>query len=124
MPPARTETGTLASSIVAPEHATAPGLPADGTPSKRNHRQPDPADGAALRVDETIPALLKDAGGAPQSTIAAQLDLRTGDVIVEVNGTNVRNENEFAKALGWSLDPRMLSIRVLRNGKQVDLTLR
>ena len=82
------------------------------------------SDGAALRVDETIPALLKDAGGAPQSTIAAQLDLRTGDVIVEVNGTNVRNENEFAKALGWSLDPRMLSIRVLRNGKQTDLTLR
>lgn len=82
------------------------------------------SDGAVLRVDESIPALLKGADTAPQPTLASQLDLRAGDVIVEVNGAHVRNEDELARALGWSLDPRLLNVRVIRNGKQLDLKLK
>ncbi|MCA8914842.1 MAG: hypothetical protein KDB90_05480 [Planctomycetes bacterium] len=82
------------------------------------------SDGAALRVDETIPALFKDPASDPQATLAAQLDLRAGDVIVEVNGTHVRNSSDLGQALGWSLDPKLLSVRVLRGGKQLDLNLR
>lgn len=81
------------------------------------------SDGAALRVDETLPALLRDPQSAPTPTLAAQLDLRVGDVIIEVNGTHVRTLNDFGQALGWSRDPRLLTVRILRNGKQLDLKL-
>lgn len=81
------------------------------------------SDGAALRVDETLPALLRDPQSAPAPTLAAQLDLRAGDVIIEVNGSHVRTLNDFGQALGWSRDPRLLTVRILRNGKQLDLRL-
>jgi hypothetical protein len=81
------------------------------------------SDGSALRVDEAIGVVMKDAKAAPQATLASRLDLRAGDVIVEVNGASVRTVNDFASALGWSLDPQRLTIRVLRGGKQIDLKL-
>jgi hypothetical protein len=81
------------------------------------------SDGAALRVDEAIGVTMKDAKATPNATLASRLDLRAGDVIVEVNGASVRTVNEFAQALGWSLDPKRLTIRVLRGGKQLDLKL-
>jgi hypothetical protein len=79
------------------------------------------ADGRALVVDEVIAATLKD--GQVQSTLASRLDLRAGDIIIEANGATVRSVNDFAQALGWSLEPTRLNIRILRNGKQVDLKL-
>lgn len=80
------------------------------------------ADGAALRVDEVLSNLLK--GEKAVQTIAGRLDLRSGDVIVEVNGAQIGSYNQLASALGWSHDPRTLNVRVLRNGKQTDLSLR
>lgn len=82
------------------------------------------SDGAAIRVDETIAAIMKDPVVSPVATLAAQLDLRAGDVIVEVNGAHVRSANDLGNALGWSFDPKLLSVRVLRGGKQLDLNLR
>ncbi|MCB9893643.1 MAG: hypothetical protein H6839_04265 [Planctomycetes bacterium] len=82
------------------------------------------SDGAAMRVDETIPALLRDPASAPQATLAAQLDLRAGDVLVEVNGAHIGSSNDLGNALGWSLDPKLLTVRILRNGRQLDLKLR
>jgi hypothetical protein len=81
------------------------------------------SDGGALRVDEVIGATIKDPRTAPQPTLASRLDLRAGDVIIEANGLSVRTVNDFANALGWSLEPTRLTIRVLRNGKQLDLKL-
>jgi hypothetical protein len=81
------------------------------------------SDGQALRVDESIGSVLRGQSGMPQPTLAARLDLRAGDVILEVNGATVRTANDFANALGWSLDPQRLTIRILRNGKQLDLKL-
>jgi len=80
------------------------------------------SDGHALRVEESLGSILRGEG-QPQPTLASRLDLRAGDVILEVNGATVRTANDFAQALGWSLDPQRLSIRILRNGKQLDLKL-
>ena len=82
------------------------------------------SDGAALRVDETIPGVIADPASAAKATLAARLDLRPGDVITEVNGMHVRTPSDFGSALGWSRDPNLLAVRILRNGKQLDLNLR
>lgn len=80
------------------------------------------ADASALRVDEVLSNLLRD--GKVEQTHAGRLDLRPGDVIVEVNGAQVSSFNEFGNALGWSQNSPMLNVRVIRNGKQIDLNLR
>ena len=80
------------------------------------------SDGAALKVDEVLSTLLK--GDKAVQTIAKRLDLRPGDVVVEVNGAQVASYNDLANALGWSRDPQMLTVSILRNGKQQDLKLR
>lgn len=80
------------------------------------------SEGTALRVDEVLSNLLRD--GQVVQTLAGRTDLRAGDVIVEVNGAQVGSFSELAGALGWVRDPRMLHIRVLRNGRLVDLSLR
>lgn len=82
------------------------------------------SDGQAVRVDEVIPALLSDPDDSPSPTLAARLGLQREDVIVEVNGINVRNLGDFASALGWSLAPNLLTVSVLRDGKQLDLRLK
>ena len=79
-------------------------------------------DGAALRVDEVLSTMLKD--NQSTQTLARRLDLRPGDVVTEVNGAAVGSYNDLANALGWSHDPQLLNVRVLRKGKQLDLKLR
>lgn len=78
------------------------------------------ASGEALRVDEVIPAVLVE-GDEVVLTLAARLGLQRNDILLEVNGSSVGNAGELAAALGWSLDPRLVTVTVIRDGRQLDL---
>lgn len=81
------------------------------------------SDGKALVVEESIPAIMRDADQPASPTLAARIGLRAGDVIIEVNGASVRALNDFTAALGWSLQPQVLHVRVIRNGRELELKL-
>jgi Do/DeqQ family serine protease len=53
--------------------------------------------------------------------IAAQIGLRPGDIIVEINGQAMRTTADVARALG--VDTRQWSLGVERNGRREDLSL-
>jgi len=57
------------------------------------------SDGRALAVTEVVPAILRDFEGEPQATLAARMGLRSGDVILAVNGMQVRDLGGLFQAL-------------------------
>lgn len=87
---------------------------------------------AGAELAELNPGLAEYFGGAsgvlvvnaPEGTPAARAGMRAGDVIVEIGGTRVSSIAEVRRALGGTAAPgAALPVRVLRHGRQVDLTL-
>ncbi|MBX3475531.1 MAG: PDZ domain-containing protein [Planctomycetes bacterium] len=79
------------------------------------------ADGRAVQVQEVIPAVLRDFAGEPQSTLAARLGLRAGDVVVAVNGMQVRDVAGMANALEYSRGGNT-SVTVIRGSATLELS--
>jgi hypothetical protein len=82
------------------------------------------SNGRALRVAETISAVLLDFEAQPQPTLAARIGLRAGDVIVQANGYSIADLNQLANALEWSRRSAMLQMTVIRNGRALELQTR
>jgi membrane-associated protease RseP (regulator of RpoE activity) len=82
------------------------------------------ADGRALRVAETIPAVLRDFDAAPEPTLAARLGLRAGDVLVSVNGYLVADLHQLTNALEWSRRSGEIQATVIRGSRTLELSTR
>lgn len=82
------------------------------------------ADGRALRVAETIPAVLREFDAAPEPTLAARLGLRAGDVLVSINGYTVSDLHQLANALEWSRSSNHAQATVIRAGRPIELATR
>jgi hypothetical protein len=76
----------------------------------------------ALRVLEVFTAILRDPGQEPAPTLAGRLGLRTGDLILEVNGMPVHTLNQFTQALGPPGRASRISMKVVRTGRELGLT--
>lgn len=79
------------------------------------------ADGRALEVTEVIGSILRDFEGQPQATLAARLGLRAGDVVLTVNGMQVRDLAGLYNALEYSRSGAV-SITVLRGSATLELS--
>lgn len=79
------------------------------------------ADGRALQVSEVISAILRDFEGEPQPSLAARLGLRAGDVVVSVNGMQVRDLAGLYAALDYSRSGAV-SMTVLRGSATLELS--
>lgn len=77
------------------------------------------SNGQALHVVETLGTLWSKDGVEP--TLASRLGLTTGDIIVSVNGVNVKTLADFAQALDWTGRVTSPNVRVIRNQRQVTL---
>jgi hypothetical protein len=82
------------------------------------------ADGRALRVAETIPAVLRDFDAAPEPTLAARLGLRAGDVLISANGYLVADLHQLANALEWSRRSGEIQATVIRGSRTLELSTR
>lgn len=81
------------------------------------------ADGRALQVSEVISAILRDFEAEPQPSLAAKLGLRAGDVVVSVNGMQVRDFAGLYAALDYSRGGAV-SMIVLRGSATLELSAR
>jgi serine protease Do len=73
----------------------------------------------ALNLTSSQGALISDV--APDSP-AARAGLKTGDVIVEANGQAIQDSRQLLLLIGQSLPGATLTMRVLRDGRQMDVS--
>jgi S1-C subfamily serine protease len=69
-----------------------------------------------LRIYEDVPVL-----GLLPGSPAERAGVRTGDVVLEVNGTRTRTLDAFIDAKGW--DKGVMVVRVVRDGQELELVL-
>lgn len=86
-------------------------------------RQQGFSDGKALRVHEVIRTILREPAAAPVVSLAAQLGLQRGDVIVRVNNAPAGSLSDLGAALGYSRRG-IVTATVLREGRALELATR
>lgn len=80
-------------------------------------------DGKAIRVEEVIRTVLRDMNGQPEVTLATQLGLQRGDILIRVNNAPAGTPNDLASALGYARRGTVTAT-VLREGRTVELAAR
>lgn len=72
----------------------------------------------ALGMDRAIGALVVD---VLEDSPADKAGLKTGDVILSVNDTGIEDSSELPPAIGLQLPDSEVELRVVRNGKEIEL---
>ena len=74
------------------------------------------------RISSNIRGVI--AGAVNENSAAGQAGLRRGDVISQINDSNIRNSSDFFKAVS-DLDKNIFKLQIVRNGekKTIQLTL-
>jgi hypothetical protein len=80
------------------------------------------SNGRALVVVETIGAILRDKG--VETSLAGQLGLQKGDVVIACNGLPASDIAQFVSALDMSRRGGAFKLRVLRGTNQLDLSVK